>query len=123
MTIRLLPLLLFFVSLSANASDRYGLIFIYHTDCTVSRTFSRSLKAVTDHYKMGVLPVSQNNARFEEWPQTIPDQGQSKRLNITHVPFLALFDTHNKSILPITSTYMSAFHLEQRIGTLLEQLP
>jgi len=123
MTIKMLILLLCLLNLPAHASDRFGLIFIYHTDCTASQAFSHSIKAVTDHYKMDVLPISQNHMRFEEWPQTIPDQGQSKHLNITRVPYLALFDAQNQSIQPITNTYMSAFHLEQHIATLLEQTP
>jgi len=106
-----------------KAGDEFGLIFVYRTDCAASRAFSRSLKAVADHYGTAVLPVSQDNARFVEWPNTIPDMGQSQNLNITRVPFLALYDQTSGAIAPITNRYLPPAKLEQRIAQTLEQLP
>lgn len=107
----------------ARADDRYGLIFVYRTDCPASRAFSYSLKAVAEHYTMAVLAVSQDTARFEEWPQTRPDAGQSARLNITRVPYLALFDQKFGRLAPVTVRYLTPAQLEQRLANILETLP
>ncbi len=106
-----------------QASEDFGLIFVYRTDCAASRAFSLSLKAVADHYGVAVLPVSQDDARLKEWPNTIPDNGQSKNLNIIRVPFLALFDKASGAIALITNRYLPPAQLEQRIAKTLEQLP
>ncbi len=106
-----------------NADEQYGLIFVYRTDCQASRAFSKSVKTIQDHYGIAVLPVSQNNARFEQWPNTIPDQGQSIKLNITRVPFLAVYDKKTGALAPITNRYLPPAKLEQRIANTLETLP
>ncbi len=106
-----------------QANENFGLIFVYRTDCAASRAFSLSLKAVADHYGTAVLPVSQDNGRFAEWPGTIPDNGQSQNLNITRVPFLALFDKTSGAIAPITNRYLPPAQLEQRIAQTLKALP
>jgi len=106
-----------------QAGEDFGLIFVYRTDCAASRAFSQSLKAVADHYAVAVLPVSQDDARLKEWPNTIPDNGQSQALQISRVPFLALYDQNSGAIAPITNRYLPPAQLEQRIAQTLEQLP
>ncbi|MCP4547089.1 MAG: conjugal transfer protein TraF, partial [bacterium] len=106
----------------ALADESFGLIFVYRTDCPASRAFSRSLKAVADRYGTAVLPVSQNNARLEEWPGTIPDNGQSLSLGITRVPFLALYDRGSGTLEPVSSRYLPPAQLERRIAATLEQI-
>ncbi|MBL4614416.1 MAG: conjugal transfer protein TraF [Magnetovibrio sp.] len=106
-----------------QAGERFGLIFVYRTDCAASRAFSYALKAVADQYGTAVLPVSQDSARFKEWPNTIPDNGQSQNLNITRVPFLALYDEKTGALAPITSRYLPPAQLEQRIAQTLKVLP
>jgi len=106
-----------------QAGEQFGLIFVYRTDCAASRAFSRSVKAVADHYGTTVLPVTQNSSRFAEWPGTIPDNGQSQNLNISRVPFLALYDPTSGAIAPITNRYLPPAQLEQRIAKTLKALP
>ncbi len=118
-----MTLVLCLLATPVQASDEFGLIFVYRTDCAASRAFSYSVKAVADRYAMAVLPVSQNNAHFEEWPNTIPDNGQSQALRITRVPFLALFDKTSGAIAPITNRYLPPAQLEQRIAQTLKVLP
>ncbi|MFQ5534338.1 MAG: conjugal transfer protein TraF [Sphingomonadales bacterium] len=118
-----MTLVLCLLATPVQAGEGFGLIFVYRTDCAASRAFSRSVKAVADHYGTAVLPVSQDNARFAEWPDTIPDVGQSETLNITRVPFLALFDPASGAIAPITNRYLPPAQLEQRIAQTLEQFP
>ncbi len=116
-------LVLLLLATPVQAGEQFGLIFVYRTDCAASRAFSLSLKAVADHYGTAVLPVSQDNAQFAEWPGTIPDNGQSKNLNITRVPFLALYDQTSGAIAPITNRYLPPAQLEQRIAKTLKALP
>ncbi len=118
-----ISLVLCLMATPTQAGERFGLIFIYRTDCAASRAFSRSLKAVANHYGIAVLPVSQNNTRLAEWPDTIPDKGQSQNLRVTRVPFLALFDSTSGAIAPITNRYLPPAQLEQRIAKTLEQQP
>jgi hypothetical protein len=115
-------LALYLLATPAQANDRLGLIFVYRSDCAASRAFSASLKAVTDHYRMAVLPVSLDDRRFAEWPGTIHDHGQAQTLGIDRVPFLALFDQTTGALAPITSRYLPPTHLEQRIFQTLEVL-
>jgi len=105
-----------------QASEQIGLIFVYRSDCAASRAFSSSLKAVTDQYRMVVLPVSLDDRRFSEWPGTIQDHGQAQALGIERVPFLAIFDQTTGALAPITSRYLPPAHLEQRIAQTLEVL-
>jgi|GEM_PF-2910908 len=107
----------------AQASEQFGLIFVYRIDCAASRAFSTSLKTVTDHYRMTVLPVSLDEHRFTEWPGTVRDRGQAQALGIDRVPFLALFDQTTGALAPITSRYLPPARLEQRIAATLETLP
>ena len=106
----------------AKASEQIGLIFVYRSDCAASRAFSTSLKTVTDHYRMTVLPVSLDERRFAEWPGTVRDRGQAQTLGIDRVPFLALFDQNTGALAPITSRYLPPVHLERRIAATLETL-
>ncbi len=116
-------LVLCLLATPVQAGEDFGLIFVYRTDCAASRAFSQVVKAVADHYGTAVLPVSQDNARFAEWPNTIADNGQSQNLNITRVPFLAVFYPASGAIAPITNRYLPPAQLEQRIAQTLEQLP
>lgn len=118
-----MTLILCLLAMPVQASEQLGLIFVYRSDCAASRAFSSSLKAVTDHYHMAVLPVSLDDRRFTEWPGTIQDRGQAQTLGIERVPFLALFDQTTGALAPITSRYLPPAHLERRIAATLEQLP
>ncbi len=122
MTTKALALALSLLATPVQAGEPFGLIFVYRTDCPASRAFSRSLKSVADHYGMTVLPVSQDDARFMEWPGTIADNGQSLSLGITRVPFLALYDPGAGTLQPVSSRYLPPAQLERRIAATLEQL-
>lgn len=118
----LLGLLAGLIATPAEATDPFGLIFVYATDCRASQRFSLSVKTVADHYAISVLPVSVNNARFGEWPDTVPDTGQIQALDISRVPYLALYDNRSGALIPITSRYLPAAQLEQLIAETLEAI-
>ncbi|PIW27238.1 MAG: hypothetical protein COW30_11005 [Rhodospirillales bacterium CG15_BIG_FIL_POST_REV_8_21_14_020_66_15] len=117
-----MTLILCLLAMPVQASEQLGLIFVYRSDCAASRAFSASLKAVTDHYHMAVLPVSLDDRRFTEWPGTVRNHGQAQALGIERVPFLALFDQTTGALAPIASRYLPPAHLEQRIAQTLEVL-
>ncbi|WP_210431982.1 conjugal transfer protein TraF [Iodidimonas gelatinilytica] len=115
-----ISLMLCLLAVPAQASEQVGLIFVYRSDCAASRAFSTSLKAVTDHYRLAVLPVTLDDRRFAEWPGTVRDHGQAQTLGIERVPFLALFDPTTGALAPITSRYLPPAHLERRIAAAIE---
>jgi len=117
-----ISLMLCLLATPVQASEQLGLIFVYRSDCAASRAFSSSLKVVTDHYRMAVLPVSLDDRRLAEWPGTIQDRGQAQTLGIERVPFLALFDQTTGALALIASRYLPPAHLEQRIAQTLEVL-
>lgn len=94
---------------------KYGLFFFYKADCPYCEMMAPILKNFTTHYKISLIPVS-NNANFlTEFPESKINSGQIENLNINIFPALFAIEPKNKKIIPISYGFMTEDLLCERI--------
>lgn len=106
-----------------NLNERYGVFFLYRSDCPYCHAYSPVLKAFSEKYNLNVMAISLNGGILKEWPETKIDKGQSKLLKITTVPATILFDKKTSEIVPIGFGALSEQELLTRIHTLTKTKP
>ena len=104
-------------------NERYGVFFLYRSDCHYCHAYSPVLKAFSERYNLKVMAISLNGGLLKEWPETKIDQGQSKLLKITAVPATILFDKKTSEVIPIGFGALSQQELLSRIHTLTKTKP
>ena len=101
-------------------SERYGLIYLGHTDCLGCRVFGPLLRAFALRHRLDVLAVSMSGGPLEGWPEAVPDNGRAARLGLGGgpLPAVALFDTVTKRTLPVGFGVLAEDQLAERIFVL-----
>ena len=101
-------------------SERYGLIYLGHTDCLGCRSFGPLLRAFVLRHRLDVLAVSMSGGPLEGWPEAVPDDGRAARLGLAGgpLPAVALFDTVTKQVLPVGFGVLAEDQLAERIFVL-----
>ena len=104
----------------AKLGERYGIIYLGHTDCGGCKVFGPLLRAFAVRHGLDVLAVSLTGGPLEGWPEAVPDNGRARKLGLagTPVPAVALFDTKTKRVLPVGFGVMAEDQLAMRIFTL-----
>ena len=104
----------------ANLNERYGLIYLGHTDCAGCRVFGPLLRAFALRHRLDVLAVSMSGGPLEGWPEAVPDNGRAARLGLSGgpLPAVALFDTATKRVLPVGFGVLAEDQLAERIFVL-----
>ena len=100
--------------------ERYGLIYLGHTDCGGCRVFGPLLRAFATRHGLDVLAVSMGGGPLEGWPEAVPDRGRAARLGLdaSPLPAVVLFDTKTKQVLPVGFGVMAEDQLAMRIFVL-----
>ena len=103
-----------------SLSERYGLIYLGHTDCPGCRVFGPLLRAFALRHRLDVLAVSMSGGPLEGWPEAVPDNGRAARLGLGRAPLpaVALFDTATKRVLPVGFGVLAEDQLAERIFVL-----
>lgn len=104
-------------------NERYGMFFLYRSDCPYCHAYSPVLKDFSNKYNIKVMAISLNGGKLKDWPETKVDKGQSKLLNIKAVPATILFDKKTSEIIPIGFGALSQEELLNRIYTLTKTKP
>ena len=101
-------------------SERYGLIYLGHTDCAGCRVFGPLLRAFATRHGLDVLAVSMSGGPLEGWPEAVPDDGRAARLGLSGgpLPAVALFDTATRQVLPVGYGVLAEDQLAERIFVL-----
>ena len=105
----------------AKLSERYGLIYLGHTDCLGCRVFGPLLRAFALRHGLEVLAVSMSGGPLEGWPEAVPDNGRAARLGLGRAPLpaVALFDTALRRVLPVGFGVLAEDQLAERIFVLI----
>ncbi len=104
----------------ARLGERYGLIYLGHSDCSGCKVFGPLLRAFALRHGLDVLAVSLSGEALEGWPEAVADNGRSARLGLqgTPVPAVVLFDTQTKQVLPVAFGVVAEDQLAERIFAL-----
>ena len=104
----------------AKLSERYGLIYLGHTDCIGCKVFGPLLRAFALRHGLDVLAVSMSGGPLEGWPEAMPDNGRAARLGLggAPLPAVALFDTVTKQVLSVGFGVLAEDQLAERIFVL-----
>ncbi len=106
----------------ARLGERYGLIYLGHTDCGGCRVFGPLLRAFALRHGIDVLAVSMTGGKLEGWPGAVPDNGRAARLGLagSPVPALVLFDTATKRAMPVGFGVLAEDQIAERIFVLTQ---
>lgn len=96
-------------------SSRYGMFFFYSTTCPYCIRQSAYLRNFADKYGYRVKPVSLDGAVLPEWPDTVPDNGMSVRMNVQQVPSILVYDSASRSMRTLSSGIVTTEEIEQRL--------
>ena len=104
----------------AKLGERYGLIYLGHTNCGGCRVFGPLLRAFATRHGLDVLAVSMGGGPLEGWPEAVPDAGRAARLGLdaSPLPAVVLFDTKTKQVLPVGFGVMAEDQMAMRIFVL-----
>ena len=104
-------------------SERYGLIYLGHTNCAACRVFGPLLRAFALRHGLDVLAVSMGGGPLEGWPDAVPDGGRAARLGLDGgpLPAVALFDTETRQVLPVGFGVLAEDQLSRRIFVLTQR--
>ncbi len=102
---------------------RYGIFFIYRSDCLYCHRFSPILKNFTEKYGFTVQAISQDGGTLAEWPDSMVNNGQIEKLGLNKypVPATILYDNKEHSLIPIGFGLLSSQELSERIFVLLKK--
>ena len=106
----------------ARLGERYGLIYLGHTDCGGCRVFGPLLRAFSLRHGIDVLAVSMTGGPLEGWPGAVSDNGRAARLGLagSPVPALVLFDTATKRAMPVGFGVLAEDQIAERIFVLTQ---
>lgn len=104
-----------------NLNDRYGVFFLYRSDCPYCKIYSPILKEFAREHELEVMAVSLDGEILEEWPNTKLDAGQSKFLKVNSVPATILFDKKTQDLINVGFGVLSHSDLLKRINILIKE--
>ena len=107
-------------ALLEDLGQRYGLIYLGHSDCPECRVFGPLLRAFALRHDLDVLAVSMTGEALEGWPEAVPDNGRAARLGLAGAPAPAvvLYDTETGDVLPVGFGVLAEDELAERIFVL-----
>ena len=104
----------------ARLGERYGLIYLGDPACAGCRVFGPLLRAFAVRHGLDVLAVSMTGEALEGWPEAVPDNGQTERLDLagSPLPAVVLFDAATQEVLPVGFGVLAEDQLAERIFAL-----
>ena len=98
-------------------NNRYGVFFVFRSDCHFCHRYSPILKSFKEKYGIVVMPVSMDGGGLPEWEKFMVDHGQIERMGmeVKSVPATILFDKETRQIIPVGFGVLSHSDLEERI--------
>lgn len=93
----------------------FGLLYFFKSDCPYCQRFSSLAKSFAEKYGFEILGVSLDENLIPEFPDSVPDNGVSKKLKITTYPTLVAVNERTEEMIPITYGYTSETDLENNL--------
>ena len=103
-------------------NERYGVFFLFRSDCTYCHKYSPILKSFQQKYGITIMPVSMDGGELPEWNNSLINRGQVEKMGIQVEAFPAtiLFDKGTRKFIPIGFGVLSHSELEERIYAITE---
>jgi len=100
-----------------NINERYGVFFLFRSDCHFCHRYSPILKAFQQKYGITIMPISMDGGGLPEWGKFAVNNGQIQKMGveITSVPATILFDKQTRQMIPVGFGVLSHSDLEERI--------
>ncbi len=107
----------------AKLAKRYGIFYIYRSDCMFCRGYTPILKSFAQAHNITVKAIAQDGIIIPQWPDSLINRGQINTLGLDNypVPATLLFDNKTKNITPIGFGLLSEQELKERIYLLLNK--
>lgn len=102
-------------------NKRYGLFFIYRSNCPYCHKYSPIIKNFGEAYNIDIIPITADGKFLKGWENsTITDLSVINKLGIgiKSVPATILYDNQEKEVIPIGFGVLSKSDLENRIYTI-----
>ncbi len=106
-----------------HLNERYGVFFVFRSDCPYCHAMSPVLLAFARKYGITVVPISTDGGPLPEWPNYVIDHGQLQQLGLAGkpVPALMLWDNQTKTPIAVGFGAMSQEEIETRIYALVRE--
>jgi conjugal transfer pilus assembly protein TraF len=100
-----------------HINERYGIFFLFRSDCPHCHRYSPILKSFQQKYGINIMAVSMDGGGLPEWENFTVNNGQIARMGIEvqAVPATILFDKVTRQVVPIGFGVLSHSDLEERI--------
>ncbi len=100
-----------------NINKRYGVFFLFRSDCPFCHKYSPILRSFQKKYKISIMAISMDGKSLPNWPDFMVDRGHVKKmgLKLQAVPATLLFDKKTRKVIPIGFGVLSHSDLEERI--------
>lgn len=107
----------------ADLNNRYGIFYFFNgKDCPQCEAFETALKPFIEKHALNVMAITLDGVASPNFMSSVSDSGQAARLGITgeHLPALALFDSENNQVIPVSFGALAADELERRMFILTQ---
>jgi conjugal transfer pilus assembly protein TraF len=100
-----------------NINERYGIFFLFRSDCLYCHKYSPILKSFQEKYQITIMPVSMDGGSLPEWNKFVVNRGQVEKMGLqsSAVPATILFDKETRKFVPVGFGVLSHSELEERI--------
>ena len=96
-------------------SQESGLFFFYRSACPYCQRFAPILKAFAERHHLTVIPITTDGISLPEFPNSLPDNGQSIKFNVQVEPAVFAVNPYTQKAYPIAYGLVSEEELSQRI--------
>ena len=100
-------------------SKTHGLFFFFSSSCAYCRAFAPIVKRFASLYKWGVLAVSMDGSRLQEFPKAQNDNGTSRTLGLKALPALLAVEPKSGQVIPLSYGLSTLDQIEERVRILL----
>lgn len=106
----------------SSLNEKYGLMYLYSSNCSACLQFSPILSDFATNFSIDVKAISTDGGSNPYFPEAVANQGQLSKLGFEklHVPAVLLFDSHSKSIIPVSFGVVSQSELMERLYVLTQ---
>lgn len=100
-----------------NINDRYGIFFLFRSDCPHCHRYSPILKSFQVKYGINIMAVSMDGGAITGWDKIMINRGEIEKMGIAvkAVPATILFDKETREVIPVGFGVLSHSDLEERI--------
>ncbi len=100
-----------------NINERYGVFFLFRSDCHFCHRYAPILKAFQQKYGIAIMPISMDGGGLPNWEKFSVNNGQIQKMGIeiSSVPATLLFDKQTRQVIPVGFGVLSHSDLEERI--------